>query len=295
VADTDTRSRDFEEKAFYRPQLARVAAIERLTDTEVLLKLQMADGRPLEHHPGQFVQTSVFGFGEAPFSICSSPTRSDLGFELCVRRVGTVSHALHRLAVNDWVGIRGPYGRGFPLKAFQGRDVLIVAGGVGLAPLRGLIGFLLDRRERYGRLTVIYGARSPSMLLFRNDLEEWSARSGLELQLIVDQPDETWQGPTGVVTQLLRDLDIEPDRTYAAVVGPPVLFRFAARELMEKGLEGDRIFFSLERHFKCGIGKCGHCQLNDLYVCQDGPVFRYTDLLGRTEAIEAWAPENDQD
>lgn len=195
----------------------------------------------------------------------------------------------------DWLGIRGPYGRSFRLNPWQNRDLLVVAGGIGLAPLRSLVNFVRDNRSNYGRLIVAYGAKNPSLILFREDLEVWKKDPTIEVYVTVDEADETWQGRTGVVTEPLRDIDVQADRTRAVVVGPPVMYRFVAAELFKKQMSEDHIYFSLERHFKCGIGKCGHCQLNDLYVCQNGPVFRYSQLLDHTEAVEVWTPEKDQD
>ena len=279
---------------FYRPALAQVLQVEQVTESEKLFALRMADGEPLGHEPGQFVQMSVFGYGEAPISICSSPTRTD-SFDLCVRAVGTVSNAIHDLSVGDWLGIRGPYGRGFPVTEIEGKDLLIVAGGIGLAPLRSLITYVLHHRDKYGRLVIVYGARTPSAVLFTDEVAEWSNMPGVETLVTVDKPDAAWTGRTGVVTTIIRELDFgSVSSLVSVVVGPPVMYRFVAMELFNKGLEADRIFFSLERRFKCGIGKCGHCQVNDLYVCQDGPVFRYSELLGRTEAIEVWAPETNR-
>jgi sulfite reductase subunit B len=254
----------------------------------------MGTGEPLGHQPGQFVQLSVFGYGEAPISICSSPTRRET-FEMCVREVGTVSKAIHDLVEGDWLGIRGPYGRGFPVVELEGKDLLIVAGGIGLAPLRSLINYVHDNRERYGRVIVVYGAKNPAVILFKDDLKLWSEDESIDLYVTVDSPDDTWTGRSGVVTSIIRDLDISSSSSLnAVVVGPPVMYRFVAMELFHHGLDEDHIIFSLERRFKCGIGKCGHCQVNDLYVCRDGPVFRYSELLGRSEAIEVWAPEENQ-
>ena len=278
----------------YSPEPAFIKEVHCRTATEVFLGIELPGDRELGHQPGQFVQVSAFGYGEAPISVCSSPTRCK-SFELCVRPAGNLSNRLHDLNVGDWIGIRGPYGRGFPVEEMKGRDILIAAGGIGLAPLRSLIDYICDRRSDYGRLTVVYGARSPAMILFERDIEVWSNDQTVELYLTVDQPDEHWRGRTGVLTGALREVEIDPQNTLAAVVGPPVMFRFVAAELLQKGLSANSIYLSLERRFKCGIGKCGHCQLNDLYVCQDGPVFSYADLLQRTEAIEAWAPEKEQD
>ncbi len=274
----------------YQPELARVIGKWQMTEMMVLLRLQTESGESLEHEPGQFLQISLPGYGEAPISFCSSPTQTD-SFELCVQAVGNLSEAMHDLRPGDFVGVRGPYGHGFPIAEMEGRDILIVAGGIGIAPLRSLINYIADRRSDFGRGIVVYGARTPSDRLFLDDVAAWDARPDLETYFSVDEPDDTWTGMTGVVTVPLRGVEIDPDRTTAAVVGPPVMYRYVAMELLAKDMREDDILFSLERRFKCGMGKCGHCQLNDLYVCQDGPVFRYTQLLGRSEAIEVWAPE----
>jgi len=278
----------------YVPRPVRVESVYGMTAQETFLDLRPAGGDALDYRPGQFVQLSLLGIGEVPISICSSPTRRNT-FQLCVRRAGVVTHAMQRIQPDTPLGIRGPFGRGFPLMEMRDRDLVLVAGGLGMAPLRSLIEYLLDRRERFGRLTVVYGSRNPETLLFRDDLAAWEARDDLALTVTVDEPGDDWQGRTGVVTEPLAELEIEADRTLAVVVGPPVLYRFAAMALFELGLTPEAVYFSLERNFHCGIGKCGHCQLNDLYVCQDGPVFRLSQLLERTEAVEAWAPEDDQD
>jgi NAD(P)H-flavin reductase len=274
----------------YLPEPARIVSIRREA-VDAMIELELADRRSLGHKPGQFVQVSMFGYGEIPISVCSSPTRTDR-FKLCVRPVGRVSNALYHAAEDGWVGIRGPFGRGFPVRTMRNRDVLAVAGGFGLAPLRSLIQYVRDNREAYGRLIVVYGARNPSMILFRDDVETWGRGGDMEMLLTVDEADESWTGRTGVLTEPLeKEVELIPRSTVAAVVGPPVMFRFAAASLLEKGMNRRRIFFSLERRFECGIGKCGHCQLNGVYVCQDGPVFRFSDLEGFGEAVEARPPE----
>jgi NAD(P)H-flavin reductase len=201
-----------------------------------------------------------------------------------------VSTAIYKLNAGDWVGIRGPYGKGFPLARIKRRDLIVVAGGIGLAPLRSLVSYVLHNRKDFRRLVVIYGARSPDLILFQEEINKWQSDDEMEFFITVDQPDENWQGRTGVVTEPLKEIDLELKGTVAAVVGPPVMYRFVIKELLSKGVDEENIYLSLERHFKCGIGKCGHCQLNDFYVCQDGPVFPYAKLLNRTEAVEAWAP-----
>ncbi len=274
----------------YLPEPARIVSIRREA-MDAIISLELADRRALGHQPGQFVQISRFGYGEIPISVCSTPTHAP-GFKICVRPVGNVSNALYNASEGDWVGIRGPFGRGFPVRTMRGRDIIVVAGGIGLAPIRSLIQYLRDNRQEYGRIVVVYGARNPSLILFRENVEEWKRDPGIELYLTVDEADESWTGRTGVLTMPIRDeIELGSPSTMAAVVGPPVMYRFVAMELLTKGVNKRRIYFSLERHFKCGIGKCGHCQLNGVYVCQDGPVFRYSDLEDFSEAIEARAPE----
>ena len=282
------------EKLEYVPELARVLTARPMTEMEIFLELRLPGRAPLGHTPGQFVQLSLLGVGEVPISICSSPTLGDR-FQLCVREAGSATHPMQRISGSERVGIRGPFGKGFPLSEMLGRDLVLVAGGLGMAPMRSLIAYALDCRDDFGRLTVVYGSKNPQSLLFKDDLSDWRRSDDLELIVTVDQADENWQGRTGVATGPLSELSPNPDNTMAVVIGPPVLFRFAAATLFDLGLGPDSIFFSLERNFHCGIGKCGHCQLNDLYVCQDGPVFRLSRLMKRTEAVEARAPEDDQD
>lgn len=284
---------DTQEAGFFEPQMAKVLESAQLTPTERFLRLEMESGEPLAHEPGQFVQVSMFGIGEAPISLCSSPTRRE-HFDLCVRAAGNVTEAMQKLQQGDWLGIRGPFGDGFFLEEMQDRNVLLVCGGIGIAPLRSLIQYVLDNRHLYEDIMIVYGARCPPELLFREDLAKWSRREDIAVHMTVEEPTKDWQMCTGVVTVPLADVEIEPDADLTATVcGPPVMYRFVAQDLLERGISPDDIFFSLERQFKCGIGKCGHCQLDDLYVCQDGPVFRYGDLMDRSEAVEVWDPEEE--
>jgi len=260
-----------------------------MTELEKFFALRFPDGRALGHQPGQFVEVSLWGIGEAPISICSSPTDAE-GFELCVRASGSVTNALHRLEAGSQVGIRGPFGRGYPMSEMEGSDVLVVAGGIGLAPLRSVIRYVLAHRDRYGRLIILYGAKHPSELLFTEELRDWERREDVELHLTVDRPDEAWQGHVGVITTLFPRLTLQAAQTFAVVTGPPVMYRFVLLELLGKGIPLDQILFSLERRMKCGIGKCGHCQINGKYCCQDGPVFTFPELKVLWEASEAVAP-----
>jgi sulfhydrogenase subunit gamma (sulfur reductase) len=270
----------------YEPEPARVVSVAKLTDLESHYTLRMENGEPLGHQPGQFVQVSIVGVGECPISICSSPTRPDT-FELCVRRVGEVTEHIHQLREGDVVGIRGPLGRGFDVNDFHGRDVLIVAGGLGMAPVRSLIQYIVDERERFGAFHVLYGARAPEELLFVNDLLLWRENKAVNLAVTVDRPNETWRGRSGVVTTLFDSVpSLDPARTIVVIVGPPVMFKFVVLEVLARRIPQKNVFCSLERRMKCGVGKCGHCQANNVYVCIEGPVFRYGELKALREAIE---------
>ena len=268
----------------YQPTMAEMVKIEQLTGTEKLFTLHLKDGRDLGHRAGQFVEVSVFGVGEAPISVTSSPTRNGT-FELCVRRVGDVTGALHSMKPGATVGIRGPYGNGFPMEQMRGKDLLFAPGGIGLPPLRSVINQVLDERESFGRVIILYGARNPSELLFKDELAQWEARDDVEFHVTVDRGDESWTGNVGVITTLFPKITINPRNTVAMTVGPPVMYRFVLMELLSKGIQDGRIFLSLERRMKCGLGKCGHCQINNVYVCQKGPVFSYAQLKELPEAI----------
>jgi sulfite reductase subunit B len=274
-----------QQTSIYLPTLARIVDMQDLTTHEKLVTLELPQHYSLNHRPGQFVEVSVLGIGEAPISISSSPSRSNGTFELCIRRVGDLTNAIHRLQIGDCLGIRGPFGCGFPYEHFRGKDLLFVPGGLGLAPLRSLISELLDDRGKYGKITILYGARSPADLLFRNELAEWGSRGDLDLHITVDRPDEYWGGHIGVITTLFKDIHIHARNTVAVVVGPPVMYRFVLMELLGMGIAEGNIWFSFERRMKCGVGKCGHCQLQHIYTCQDGPSFSYADIKHLEEAL----------
>jgi len=261
------------------PAPAVLCSTQTLTRTERLLTLRRTDGEALGNQPGQFVQVSIFGMEEAPISICSVDN-GEAEFELCVRRARRLTGALHELSVGDEVGIRGPYGRSFPVDELAGEDLLFIAGGIGLAPMRSLIQHCLARRDRFGGLRLLYGAKTPDELLFRDELDLWAKAEAFDVQCIVDAGDESWRGEVGLITALLEPLDIRPDRTVAVIIGPPVMYRFVIELLLDKGMQPERVLLSLERHMRCGVGKCGHCMIGDLYCCRDGPVFRLSELAG---------------
>jgi sulfhydrogenase subunit gamma (sulfur reductase) len=272
----------------YLPALARIARIHRMAPDNHLFQLRFVDeglNETWRHRPGQFVELSVIGTGEAPISISSSPTRRG-AVELCVRRVGRVTDALYRLSVNDFVGIRGPYGNGFPVEEMAGNDLLIVAGGLGMAPLRSLLWYALDHRDRFGSVTLMYGARTPAEMLFREELSSLTNVDGLTALLTVDRdPDGSWKHEVGLLPALFDRVELDPARTYAAVVGPPVVYKFVLRELLARRFAKDRILMSLERRMKCGVGKCGHCSVGYKYTCVHGPVFTYWDAINLPEVV----------
>lgn len=271
-------------QSLYLPELATIEKTGRMTATEMYYKIKLNSDRELGHLPGQFVMVSIFGVGEAPISVSSSPTLKGR-FELVVRKVGNVTGAMHRLEAGATIGIRGPYGTHFPIEEAKGRNVLFVAGGIGLVPMRSFINYVLDRRKDYGRAAILFGARSPAERLFVDELAQWRERMDVEFLETVDRGDESWKGNTGVITTLFQKISIDPARTACIIVGPPVMYRFVLIEAKKKGIPDEDIYMSLERRMKCGVGKCGHCQINNLYCCQDGPVFNYTRIKPLPEAL----------
>jgi sulfhydrogenase subunit gamma (sulfur reductase) len=273
------------EESVYLPVMARLLKVEQMTELEKLFTLQLPGGRSLGNEPGQFVEASLMGIGEAPISISSSPSRSNGTFELCIRRVGDLTSALHKLEPGDVIGVRGPFGSGFPIGRMRGKDILFAAGGLGLAPLRSLINQVLDERGAFGRVIILYGTKNPNEILFKNELGEWANRDDVEFHMTVDRADGDWTGNVGVITTLFPKVTINPRNTVAATCGPPIMYRFVLMELLGKGIPETQIYLSLERRMKCGVGKCGHCMINDLYCCKDGPVFTYSQIKGLEEAL----------
>lgn len=231
----------------------------------------------LPFEAGQFVEVSVPGVGEAPFTPSSSPRVAER-MELTIMEAGEVTGKLHRMKPGQWVGVRGPYGQGYPLEKFEGKQVLIVGGGVGLAPLRSLIYQLTANQDNYGHLLLKYGARTPSDLIYKDELEEWG-KGAIEVELTVDEGDDQWEGNVGVVTTLLEDLSMDFANGVAVVCGPPIMMKFTVQKLLDY-FDPEDIYLSMEKNMSCGIGLCGHCQLGPFYVCKDGPVFSYHQLKG---------------
>ena len=270
----------------YVPNLATIVKKMVMTPMETFFEIKLDDGSELGHKPGQFVEVSVFGVGEAPISLSSPPTKKGT-FELCVRKLGSVTTKLHTLSLGDKVGIRGPFGNGFDVEFLKGQDLLFIAGGLGIAPLRSLFNYVLDNRKDYGRVILLYGCKEPRELLFSDEMMALAKRDDVEFKPTVNwcPENETWAGNIGVITTLIPQVDFDPDKTYAIVVGPPIMYKFVLHDLREKKVPDDHIIVSLERRMKCGVGKCGHCQINEIYVCKDGPVFNYSKIRGIPEAL----------
>jgi NAD(P)H-flavin reductase len=235
--------------------------------------------------PGQFAQVSIFGAGEFPASLPPSPTEKELFFT--VRRVGAVTAAMHALKPGQRFGVRGPYGNGFPMADYYGKNLIFVAGGIGLIPLRSCIVYALDNREKYGRVQVFYGARTPRDLMYVDLLRKWEQDPGFECSLTVDRANEGWQGHTGVVGSLFKKPGVEMTtaNTIVFICGPPVMFRFVLKDLKNMGFEDANMVSTLERYMKCGVGKCGHCCIGVAYVCVDGPVFTLEQIRKLGEEI----------
>lgn len=241
-------------------------------DDTFTLTLDMSAVPGFSFLPGQFNMLYVFGVGESAISISSHPTRSST-IEHTIHRVGTVTSALSQIRRGDVIGVRGPFGTSWPLDAARGKDVCIIAGGIGLAPLRPVIYSLLEERNAFGRIVILYGARSPLDLLYRVALEHWGDEQDVEVLVTVDRGDSSWKGHIGVVSSLLSYIKLDIANTIAYVCGPEIMMKYCIEELIQRGVDPQSIWMSMERNMKCGIGVCGHCQFGPTFICKDGPVF----------------------
>jgi sulfhydrogenase subunit gamma (sulfur reductase) len=284
-----TRSDLAETGDIYQPRLARIIRVLPQIQEHALFQMKFEDPQLVSdftYRPGQFVELSVIGSGEAPISLSSSPTRPGI-IELCVRRIGRVTNALFRLDVNALVGVRGPYGNGFPIDNIEGNSLLLVAGGLGIAPLRSLLWYCLDNRARFKDIILMFGARAPADMLFKYELLGLIDRPDMKCMLTVDEDEEgIWKAHFGVVTTLFDYIEIDPVTTYAVLCGPPIMYRFVLQQLLARNFSKDRILMSLERKMKCGVGKCGHCSIGYKYTCIDGPIFTYWDAMNLPEMVE---------
>jgi NAD(P)H-flavin reductase len=264
----------------------RVKRVQKETADTFTLELARAEGPDgLPFRPGQFNMLYVFGVGEVPISISGDPSAPST-LTHTTRAVGSVTRAMRGLGARDVLGVRGPLGTHWPIEEAFGSDLVLVAGGIGLAPLRPAMHAVLARREKFGKVVLLYGARTPADILYRKEIEEWRARFDLEVHVTVDRAIGSWRGNVGVVPALVPKAPFDPANTVALVCGPEVMMRFSVAALEKRGVEATGIWLSMERNMKCGIGLCGHCQWGPFFVCRDGPVFRYDrirDLFGRRE------------
>ena len=270
----------------YVPLPMRIEEIIVETEDENIKTFELSfmarpDEERFVYTPGQFAEISVFGKGEAPFGMASTPTQPGrLSFS--VSKIGVVTGALHRMEKGDVVGVRGPLGNGYPLEIFKGKNLILVGGGFGFSTLRALTNFILheSNRKDYRDLTVIYGARRPGLLLYKKDLEAWKKQEDIRLHLTVDKGENGWQGHVGFVPDVTRSVAPDPKNAYAVVCGPPAMIQFTLPVLKELGFRDENVFLSLEMRMKCGIGKCGRCNVGSKYICSDGPVFSQAQLNG---------------
>jgi len=270
-------------KDIYLPEMCTITKRRMLNGTELYMHLEKDSGEEFDYIPGQFVEVSVAGIGEAPISISSSPTQK--GMELVVRNVGSLTKVIHGLEVGDKLGIRGPYGSTYPIEAAKGKDLVFICGGIGLVPQRSFIRYALDNRKDYGDITVLIGTKCHDMRLYREEIALWEERKDMTVMETVDEAHDCWNGNVGVVTTLIPKIESDLPKSQVLICGPPIMYKFVLMALAEAKVPEENIFVNLERRMKCGVGKCGHCQINEYYVCQDGPVFRYSDLANVPEAI----------
>ena len=266
----------------FLPYSGTLVEIRDLAEGIKLLRVRLEDeaGRVAfaDYKPGQFAFVSAFGVGEVPFGLAGTPARSP-ELEFAVARVGTVTSALHGLEEGAPVGVRGPMGNWFPMDEFRGKNLVIIGGGIGFAPLRPVIQYALDHRADYGHLTILAAARAPNLLVFREEYEEWAAAPDTEFHVTVDVGDETWRGNVGLVTELQAKVSPSPENAIAITCGPPIMIKFVTQLLQKQGFAPEQVYTTLEMKMKCGLGKCGRCNVGERYVCVDGPVFSHAQIL----------------
>lgn len=267
------------------PRAFRVVGSRLDTRDTVTLALEPADGVPLRHAAGQFTMLHAFGVGEVPISISGDPVQPGPLLHT-IRDVGAVTHALVGAVPGTTIGVRGPFGTGWDVADATGGDLVVVAGGIGLAPLRPALLEAAHRRAEYGRVVLLYGARSPEDVLFGDDLAQWAAQHQISVEVTVDYGPPSWTGRVGLVTQLIARAGFDPMHSLALVCGPEPMMRYSAMALVDRGVPADRIRLSMERNMKCGVGLCGHCQLRELFLCLDGPVLPYSQLAPLMEIRE---------
>jgi len=262
-------------KNIYRPIKAEV--LDVITESPTIKTVRLKPAEELTFETGQFIELTVPGVGEAPFTPSSRPAVRDL-MEVTIMKVGKVTEVVHKLEKGAVVGLRGPYGDGYPLDDFKGREILVFGGGVGLAPLRSLMYALFDRIGDFKRIYFRYGAKTPEDIIYKEEVKTWSQRKDLNFRITVDKGDDKWKGHVGLVTTILDDMKVDFDSAVAVVCGPPVMMKFGTFKLLELGFKDENIFLSMEKNMSCGLGKCGHCRIGPYYACKDGPVFTYDKI-----------------
>ena len=259
------------------PVAMRVLKSRRETNDTFTIELVSADGAPFHFEPGQFNMIGLLGVGEVPISISGDPDHPSVLIHT-IREVGAVTLALGRVKTGDWVTVRGPYGRPWPMDVAEGRDVVLVCGGIGLAPLRPVIYRVLNHPTRYGKLIVLYGARTRKDILFEKELGNWRSHFDSQIEVTLDRGSEGWRGNVGVVTELIPRAHVDPEESVAMICGPEIMMRFAYQALAARGLSDEMTYASMERNMKCGIGLCGHCQARGDFMCKTGPVFKFSEV-----------------
>lgn len=269
-----------------KPHLVQLVEIRDMAPEIKFFRAKLLDsnGAFSDYHPGQFAFVSAFGVGEAPFGIAGTPNRENL-IEFAIQRHGAVTTELHELGDGDIIGVRGPLGNWFPMDQFKGNDLIVLGGGIGGAPLRPVIQSILDNREDYGHLSILWAARNPSLLLFKDDYITWTNAPNTELYLTVDDGDQQWEGNVGLITDLLEKISPSPTNTVAITCGPPIMIYFIDKVLCTLGFEPNQHFVTLEARMHCGIGKCGRCNLGEKLICVDGPVFSMAEVGDMLESF----------
>jgi len=270
-----------------RPYLGTLVGIKDLATDIKLFQVELNDPRVREsfdYRPGQFAFVSAFGVGEAPFGLASTRSRGPV-LEFAINKIGTVTAALHAMEEGDIVGVRGPLGNWFPMDEFKGKNIIVLGGGIGGAPLRPVIHTVLDNRADYGKLTILWAARNPSLLIFTDEYDTWRAAPNTELHLTVDEGDANWTGNVGLITQLLEQVAPSPENAVTITCGPPIMIHFVMLTLAKLGFTRQQMIVTLEAKMKCGIGKCGRCNLGEKFVCVDGPVFSFDEVAGFLESF----------
>jgi len=262
-------------KNIYRPIEATLEDI--ITESPTIKTFVLRPKEPFEFKTGQFIELTLPGVGEAPFTPSSDPNIKDK-IDVTIMNVGRITSLLHKSPSNISLGIRGPYGKGYPLESFFGKDILIVGGGVGLAPLRSLLLSLFAQIDRFNKIVLRYGARTPSDMIYKDALPRWAKKDKVDMVTTVDVGEPGWQGNVGLVTTILKDLPVDLKNAVVIVCGPPIMMKFVTLKLLDLGFQPPDIYLSMEKNMSCGLGKCGHCRIGKYYICRDGPVFTYSQL-----------------